>query len=204
MIVLHRCLPSKNIYQIFRLDLEIFLDCDLLGYAPDQERVKITLGAGRIRQNLKEHIIGPYHTDQMDALFQEARPVLSEKLEKGYGLAVARGFLAEQFRDDLKNAYTVKPWAMASAYEKAEEKKRVAARSAQEKAYLASLAEQGQKALPVAEYEAVMQGGFLAMPRQDVVNKKYSKGPTPRSRYYQEYIKKLGQLSLFDDAEYYN
>lgn len=204
MIVLHRCLPSKNVYQIFRFDLEFFLDCDLMGYAPDQERVKITMGSGQIRQNLKERIIGPYHAERMEQLFEEARPFLREKLEKGYGVAVANGYLADQFQDDLKDAYRVKPWAMASAFEKAEEKKRVAARSAQERAYLQSLADQGQKALPVAEYEAVMQGGFLSMPRQDSVNRNRGRGPTPRSRFYEDHIRKLGQLTLFDDDEFSN
>ena len=199
MIVLHHCVPTKDIFQIFRMDLEFFLDGDLLGSSGD-EMVKVTLGAGRIRQPLQEEVVGPYKSDRIDQLFHETHPILRRKLDSGYGLAVANGYLAERFRMDLALAPQVQPWAMASKFEKMQEARRLAALAAQQKAYLENLRAQGQTSLPAPGLENLPQEGFLELPEQRCFHKSLRRGPTPKNRHYGKHIRRLGQMSLFEDG----
>ena len=199
MIVLHHCVPTKDLFQIFRMDLEFFLDGDLLG-SSGEEMVKITLGAGRIRQPLHEEIMGPYKSNRIDQLFHETHPVLRRKLDAGYGLAVANGYLAERYRMDLALAQQVQPWAMATKFEKVQEERRIAALAAQQKAYLENLRRQGQNALPVPGFDNIPQEGFLELPEQRCFQKLSRRGPTPRSRKYEKHVRRLGQMSLFEDG----
>ena len=199
MIVFHLCVPEKNLFQIYRLDLEFFLDHDLLGGDSQEEKIKVTIAYGKVRQKLRERILGPYRTTQMAQLMEETWPLIHDKIKKGYHLAVAKGMIADRFQTELALVSRVQPWELAATYEKHEDERLRESRHAQEQAYIKNLAKQGQQFLPVQEPEEMAQSGFLNLPRVAAGANPTGKGPTPRSRFYKDYISKLGQLSLFDD-----
>jgi hypothetical protein len=200
MIVLHKCVPTKNIFRICRFDLEFFVDADLLGNGSTDEKVKMVISTGRIRAKMSEEVLGPYPTRMLEALLLETRPVIKAKIKRGYAIAVAKGLLSEHFHDELALVPKVKPWSLAAHYEASLESRRASQRAEQEKAYLKQLQKQGQNLLPVDVEERKPRHAInpSLLGNYQPTTKK---GPTPRSRQYEEYIAGLGQMRLFSGED---
>ena len=200
MIVLHRCDPENNIFQIYRFDLELYLDHgDLLHHGTREELAHIVIAHGRLRSAMKKRVLGPYHTDHLELLFHEVRPILRKRFKQGYALAVAKGLLADRLNNDLMLVPRVKAWVLAATYEAVQDRKRRTARILQQKNYLESLKNQGQSLLPVIEEDdpPVQPETNPLLFRQSS-----NRGPTPRSKQYADHIRKLGQLPLFDERDF--
>lgn len=201
MIVLHRCDPGKNLFRVYRLDYELYLEGGLFG---THEKARIVRSWGVYGQPLQEMVLGPVETTSLDSLFNAGRKVLREKLEEGYHVVRSGKFLGEKFGDILAMAPHAREIETARAMIVAREARSKAFIAKKNREYLAKLEKgmnQGRLPLPGSVWQD--DSAYLNVPDFGLKNgAKQVRNIKPRNKTYTRVVEKLGQFSFgFDEDD---